>query len=70
MATAGAPIRSLMEWMGHADLSTTLRYADYSPGQARGAAFPERAGDASTDSGTDLSASESKSEQEKPPEDA
>jgi integrase len=43
MAGAGAPIRSLMEWMGHADLSTTLRYADYSPSQAQGAAFAERA---------------------------
>ena len=32
-----------MEWMGHADLSTTLRYADYSPLQAQGAAFVERA---------------------------
>ncbi len=31
MAAAGAPLRSLMEWMGHADLSTTLLYADYSP---------------------------------------
>src|SRR5512139_1762051 len=31
MAGAGAPLRSLMEWMGHADLATTLRYADYSP---------------------------------------
>jgi len=43
MAAAGAPLRSLMEWMGHADLSTTLRYADYSPLQAQGAAFAERA---------------------------
>jgi integrase len=24
MAGAGAPLRSLMEWMGHADLQTTL----------------------------------------------
>ena len=43
MAAAGAPLRSLMEWMGHADLQTTLRYADYSPGQAAGAAFAEAA---------------------------
>lgn len=43
MAGAGAPLRSLMEWMGHADLQTTLRYADYSPDQAQGAAFAEAA---------------------------
>ena len=39
MAAAGAPLRALQEWMGHADLQTTLRYADYSPGQAQGAAL-------------------------------
>lgn len=49
MAGAGAPLRSLMEWMGHADLSTTLRYADYSPQQAQGAAFAERAFSPSSD---------------------
>lgn len=43
MAAAGAPIRSLMEWMGHADLQTTLRYADYSPQQAQGARYAEAA---------------------------
>lgn len=43
MAGAGAPLRSLMEWMGHADLATTLRYADYSPGQAQGGACAEAA---------------------------
>jgi hypothetical protein len=37
MAGAGAPLRTLMEWMRHADLSTTLRYADYSPGSAASA---------------------------------
>jgi integrase len=40
MAGAGAPLRSLM---GHADFTTTLRYADYSPGQTQGAAFAEAA---------------------------
>jgi integrase len=42
MAAAGAPHRSLMEWMGHADLKTTLIYADYSPGQAQGAPSPRQ----------------------------
>jgi integrase len=31
-AAAGVPMRSLQEWMGHADHTTTLIYADYSPG--------------------------------------
>jgi integrase len=70
MAAAGAPLRSLMEWMGHADLQTTLRYADYSPGQAQGAAFAEAAFGAGTDSGTNLSESENNSEQQPVPEDA
>jgi integrase len=32
MAAAGAPLRTLQEWMGHRDLRTTLIYADYAPG--------------------------------------
>jgi integrase len=64
MAAAGAPLRSLMEWMGHADLKTTLIYADYSPGQAQGAAFAEAAFGAGTNSGTNLSTIESNSEQD------
>jgi integrase len=43
MAAAGVPMRTLMEWMGHRDLSTTLVYADYAPDPAAGAAFVERA---------------------------
>ncbi len=31
MAAAGVPMRTLQEWMGHRDLSTTQRYADYAP---------------------------------------
>lgn len=31
MAAAGVPMRTLQEWMGHRDLKTTERYADYAP---------------------------------------
>jgi integrase len=31
MATAGVPMRTLQEWMGHRDIKTTQRYADYAP---------------------------------------
>lgn len=31
MAAAGVPMWTLHEWMGHRDLSTTQRYADYAP---------------------------------------
>jgi integrase len=31
MAAAGVPMRTLQEWMGHRDLKTTQRYADYAP---------------------------------------
>jgi integrase len=30
-ATAGVPMRTLQEWMGHRDFKTTLIYADYAP---------------------------------------
>jgi integrase len=32
MAAAGVPMRTLQEWMGHRDIETTQRYADYAPG--------------------------------------
>jgi integrase len=32
MAAAGTPMRKLQEWMGHRDIQTTQRYADYAPG--------------------------------------
>ena len=38
MAAAGVPLRTLQEWMGHRDLETTHRYADYAP-SAHEAAF-------------------------------
>jgi hypothetical protein len=31
MAAAGVPIRTLQEWLGHRDIETTQRYADYAP---------------------------------------
>jgi integrase len=30
-ASAGVPMRTLQEWMGHKDIKTTQRYADYAP---------------------------------------
>jgi integrase len=31
MAAAGVPMRTVQEWMGHRDITTTQRYADYAP---------------------------------------
>jgi integrase len=31
MAAAGVAMRTLQEWMGHRDIETTRRYADYAP---------------------------------------
>jgi len=33
MAAAGVPIRTIMEWMGHRDIQTTMIYSDYTPGE-------------------------------------
>ena len=66
MAAAGVPMRTLQEWMGHRDYRTTLIYADYAP-SAGEAELVERAFAAGTNAGTNLSASESNSEQLKPP---
>lgn len=30
-AAAGVAMRTLQEWMGHRDIATTQRYADYAP---------------------------------------
>jgi integrase len=43
MAAARAPLRSIMEWMGHRDFSTTLVYADFAPDPTAGAQFAARA---------------------------
>jgi integrase len=42
MASAGVPMRTLQEWMGHRDFKTTLIYADYAP-SAHEAELVERA---------------------------
>lgn len=43
MAAVGVPMRTLQEWMGHRDHTTTLIYADFAPDPSGGAAFAERA---------------------------
>jgi integrase len=43
MAAAGAPMRALQEWMGHADIATTEIYAHYAPDPTGGAKFAQRA---------------------------
>jgi integrase len=43
MAAAGAPLRAIQEWMGHADYRTTTIYADYAPDPSQGAAYTAKA---------------------------
>jgi site-specific recombinase XerC len=43
MAAVGVPMRTLQEWMGHRDFTTTLIYAEFAPDPSGGAAFVARA---------------------------
>jgi len=58
MAARGVPMRTLQEWMGHKDIATTQRYADYAPRhderqivQAAFAASPEFGGSSTAGTG-------------------
>ena len=66
MAAVGVPMRTLQEWLGHADFATTLIYADYSPDERRERDLVERAFTASDESGSksgsNLSETESNSD--------
>ncbi len=63
MAAAGVPMRTLQEWMGHADIATTMRYADYAP-SAHELAFVNAAfADSGTNPGTKLSPTQANSDQ-------
>jgi integrase len=54
MAAAGAPLRAVQEWMGHADYRTTCIYADYAPDPSRGALYAAKAFGRPTDASSDL----------------
>ncbi len=43
MAAAGAPLRTIQEWMGHRNYKTTEIYADYAPDPVQGARWAEAA---------------------------
>jgi integrase len=43
MAAQGVPMRTLQAWMGHADIQTTMIYADYAPDATNGRDWVNRA---------------------------
>jgi integrase len=51
MAAAGVPMRTLQEWMGHRDIATTQRYADYAPSAHEAAYVAAAVGSGEQDSG-------------------
>jgi integrase len=73
MAAVGTPLRTLQEWMGHADYKTTLIYADYAPDPAQGVKFAEaafcveiRLEQSGNNAGNDLQETETNSDPLKP----
>jgi integrase len=49
MAAAGVAMRTLQEWMGHRDIQTTMRYADYTPSAQEAELIATAFGAAATD---------------------
>jgi integrase len=63
MAAVGVPMRTVQEWMGHADFKTTLIYADYSPDERRDRELIDRAfAGQGSNPGSNLSETESNSD--------
>jgi Phage integrase family len=62
MAAAGAPMRTLQEWLGHRDIQTTMIYSDYQHDDRREAALVERAFSRGPNRGPNLSETERNSE--------
>ena len=63
MAAVGVPMRTLQEWMGHADFKTMLIYADYAPDERRERELIGRAFEgAGSKLGSNLRATESNSD--------
>lgn len=54
LAAQGVPMRTLQEWMGHKDIQTTQRYADYCPNAGERDAVEAAFGRRGTTSGTTL----------------
>jgi len=65
MAAVGVPLRTLQEWMGHKDIQTTQRYADYAP-SAHEAALVAAAFGQGINRGINLSESERTSDDRNP----
>jgi integrase len=66
MAAAGVPMRMLQEWMGHRDIATTQRYADYAPSHDEAALVDAAFGSQGPVQGPDSSEFEGTSEHRDP----
>jgi integrase len=66
MAAAGVPMRTLQEWMGHADIKTTLIYAHYAPNPNEVAMVNAAFAVADDETDDKLSKTANSSEQENP----